>query len=194
MWKVACYHHYRARAGSVNEPTTYSIFMCFALFLIRVSSILHLSYKSYSFSFEQDIILNYVTDVVPENTPGYVIGTLSTIDDDSDDSFQNYNDEFKYVVVSDWNTFTVSGDKLIAKSSLDYETQDFYTVSIRSQDTSNYPKFLIKDFTIVVGDINEDPSKIELLPTQVVIIIFLTFSYFKDQLYLILHIIIFSCS
>lgn len=104
---------------------------------------------------------------MPENTPGYVIGTLSTIDDDAH-VYQNAENTFRYVVVSDWETFTIVGNELIVKSPLNYETQATYVVSVRSQDTSENPKYLIKDFSIFVDDVNESPSKIELLPTQVI--------------------------
>lgn len=70
-------------------------------------------------------------------------------------------------MVTPWDVFSTSGDKLIAKSAFNFEKQDTYTVSVRSQDNGYRPMFLVKEFKVSVGDVNEKPSDIKIIPTEV---------------------------
>jgi VCBS repeat-containing protein len=82
-----------------------------------------------------------------------VVGTLSTSDPDT-------NNSFTYTLVTGEGatgnaSFDISGDLLIARDSLDYETQSTYSVRIRSTDQGGL--WTEKAFTITVTDVNETP-------------------------------------
>ncbi len=81
----------------------------------------------------------------------FVIGTLSTTDADSTDSFT-------YALVSgtgddDNSLFTIAGNQLIARNSFDYETKHTFTVRVQTTDFSG--QSIAKAFTITVTDVNE---------------------------------------
>lgn len=113
-----------------------------------------------TYLFSQDIVLDTGVTVVPENEPNFVIGTLITTDDDTADNHS-------YIVVSPWETFAVVGDKLVAKLALDFERKSVYNVSVRSRDDGIPPQSITKVFIINVGDMNEAPSNISLVPSEV---------------------------
>ena len=95
------------------------------------------------------------------NTTGPVeIGTLSGTDADAGDSHV-------FSLVSgtgdaDNNSFEITDDRLILRSSidLDHETQDSYTVRVQAIDSGGLT--LEKAFTIRVDDVNEAPTDVTL--------------------------------
>ena len=76
-----------------------------------------------------------------------VIGTLSTIDPDDPD----HNDMYTYTIEGIFsNTFQIVGNKLATKTSLDYETQSRYLISITTQDRGD--STFTQEFTILVAN------------------------------------------
>jgi ELWxxDGT repeat protein len=96
---------------------------------------------------------------IPENAgANAVIGTLSTTD-------PNPGDSFTYSLISgigstDNAAFNISGDKLRATNSLDFETKSSYSVRVRSTDQTGL--FVEKSFLVSVSNVNEVPSDISL--------------------------------
>lgn len=90
-----------------------------------------------------------------ENTDtsgGTVVGTLSSTDPDSGESFT-------YTITggADAEFFSISGDELIIDAGvLDFETKSSYVVTITTTDSSD--QSLTENFTISVSDINETPE------------------------------------
>ena len=90
---------------------------------------------------------------IDENVePNSVVGTFSTTDPDSGDSFT-------YTLVTgdgdtDNSAFTINGDQLQINDSPDYETQSSY--SIRVQTTDGEGASHTEQLTINVNDVNED--------------------------------------
>ena len=73
-----------------------------------------------------------------------IIGTLSTIDPDD----PNMDSVYTYSVNND--TFQIVGNKLATKTSLDYETQSRYLISITTQDRGD--STFTQEFTILVAN------------------------------------------
>ncbi|MFH2102560.1 MAG: sortase [Chloroflexota bacterium] len=101
------------------------------------------------------------TDIQLSNTsidenlpPGTVVGLLSTID-------PNSGDTFTYSLVSGVpgcdssgnGSFQISGNQLQNAVSFDYETQNSYTVCIRTTDSGGLT--YDKQFTVTINDIDE---------------------------------------
>ena len=79
-----------------------------------------------------------------------IIGTLSTIDPDDPD----HNDTYTYTIDDVFsNTFQIVGNKLETKTSLDYETQSRYLISITTQDQGD--STFTQEFTILVANEQE---------------------------------------
>merc|ERR1712018_980063 len=99
-----------------------------------------------------DLLLDNTT--LDENaTPNSVVGTFSTTDPDSGDSFT-------YALVSgtgdtDNSDFTISGNQLQINTPPDFESQSSYSIRVETTDLSgaSYQKQL----TINVNDVNEAP-------------------------------------
>ena len=96
---------------------------------------------------------------VAENEPsGTTVGTLSTTDSDTEDSFT-------YTLASgdgdaDNGSFTIVGDQLRTAASFNYEAKNSYTIRIRTTDQGGlwYEKIfiiMVEDETLK-GDINND--------------------------------------
>jgi alpha-L-fucosidase 2 len=91
---------------------------------------------------------------VTENQPsGTTVGTFSTVDPDSGNTFT-------YSLVSgtgstDNSSFTVSSNSLQTAAVFDYETKNSYSIRVRSTDQGTL--FFEKAFTITVTDANEPP-------------------------------------
>ena len=90
-----------------------------------------------------------------------VVGVLTTSDPDAGSSFT-------YALVTgdggdDNAAFDISGDKLIAKSSFDFESKSSYKIRVRSTDNGGLS--VEKLFTISVTDV---PSDISLSDTSIV--------------------------
>lgn len=117
---------------------------------------------------------NFILAVVPNNAPtditstisggssafpennvsGATVATLSTTDADSADTFT-------YSLVSgtgatDNAAFTINGNALKAAVVFDYETQNSYSVRIRSTDQAG--AFVEKALTVSIANVNEAPS------------------------------------
>jgi hypothetical protein len=96
-------------------------------------------------------------DQIEENQiPGVLIGTLSTSDEDVDDTHT-------YTLLEgivDNSNFTLSGDQLYASVALDFETQEQYGVTISVSDSKGAS--FQKEVVITVIDSNDAPSDIIL--------------------------------
>jgi len=94
------------------------------------------------------------------------IGTLSTTDPDSGDSFtytiQSVKDKNNNAASLD--TFAISGSELRTKAALSYSTNNSYTVTIQTKDSNNLT--YEKVFTITVTEINAAPTNIALSETN----------------------------
>jgi autotransporter-associated beta strand protein len=96
---------------------------------------------------------------VAENQPvGTTIGTLTTADPDSGDTFT-------YVLVSgagdtDNGSFEIVGNALKAKASFNYEAKSSYTVRVRTTDAGGL--FTEQQLTVTVTDVNESPTAVNL--------------------------------
>jgi hypothetical protein len=96
---------------------------------------------------------------VAENLPsGAAVGTLSTTDLDAGNTFT-------YTLVSgtgstDNASFTISNDTLQTAAAFDYETQNSYSVRVRSTDQGNL--YTEKVFVLTVTDVNEQPTDVAL--------------------------------
>jgi len=101
---------------------------------------------------------------VPENQPsGTTVGTLSTTDPDTGDTFT-------YTLVSgsgdtDNGSFSITGDQLKTAASFDYETKNSYSVRVRTTDQVGL--WYEEAFTINVTDVNEAPTDMALSPSSV---------------------------
>jgi len=96
---------------------------------------------------------------VGENQPsGATVGTLSTTDPDTGDTFT-------YSLVSgtgstDNASFTIDGDTLKTSAAFDFETKASYSIRVRSTDSGS--DSTEKEFTISVNDLNDAPTDISL--------------------------------
>ncbi|MBM4012553.1 MAG: hypothetical protein FJ286_14445 [Planctomycetes bacterium] len=101
---------------------------------------------------------------VPENdTSGALVGTLSTAD-------ANSGNTFTYTLVTgtgstDNAAFNISGNQLRATASLNFETKSSYSVRVRSTDQGGL--FTEKAFTITVTNVNEAPTDIALSASSI---------------------------
>jgi gliding motility-associated-like protein len=104
-----------------------------------------------------DIILS--NNTIAENAAnGNFIGTLSSIDEDA-------NDTFTYSLVSgigaaDNGDFTIQSDSLFASTSFNYEQRNRYFIRLRSTDALNL--FTEKAFTINVLNANDAPTSLTI--------------------------------
>jgi autotransporter-associated beta strand protein len=105
-----------------------------------------------------DIVIS--ASSIAENQPaGTTIGSLSTTDQDSGDTFT-------YTLASgagdtDNGSFEIAGGVLKSKASFDYEAKSSYTVRIRTTDAGGL--FTEKQVTVTVTDVNEAPTALGLL-------------------------------
>jgi hypothetical protein len=92
---------------------------------------------------------------IAENLPsGTTIGTLTTTDPNSGDSF-TYS-LASGLGSSDNDAFSVSGGTLLSAASFDYETKSSYSIRLRSTDSGGLS--VEKPFTITVTNVNEAPA------------------------------------
>ena len=108
---------------------------------------------------EQPTDISLSNSMVAENEPvGAVVGTFSTTDPDSGDTFT-------YTLVSgsggaDNTSFDISGNQLKTAESFNYEARDSYSIRVCSTDQGGLSTE--KVFAITVTDVNEAPSNILL--------------------------------
>jgi len=91
------------------------------------------------------------------------VGTLSSTDPDASDTFT-------YTLVAgtgdtDNVSFNISGNSLRITSSPDFETQNSYSVRIRTTDQGGLS--YEEAFTITINDVNEDPTDIALSASSI---------------------------
>jgi len=103
---------------------------------------------------------NSAAENQPTNT---IVGTLSTTDPDSGNTFT-------YTLVSgtgdtDNGSFNIDGNNLRTSAIFDYETNNSYTIRVRSTDQGAL--WFEKQFTITVTDVNETPTNISLSSSSV---------------------------
>ncbi|MEO9590433.1 MAG: cadherin domain-containing protein, partial [Rhodopirellula bahusiensis] len=101
--------------------------------------------------------------VVENGSTGDAVGTFSTTDPTSGDTFT-------YTLVTgdgddDNALFDIDGDELQAAGSLDAETQGTLTIRVRSTDSTG--EFFEETFTITVSSVNEAPTTVTLSGTHV---------------------------
>ena len=103
--------------------------------------------------------LNLSADVFSENiAAGSTVATLSSIDLDSGSTFS-------YSLVSgiggnDNAAFSISGDQLKINVSPDFEAKSSYAIRLRTTDQGGLS--LDRDITLVVADVNEKPTALDL--------------------------------
>ena len=98
---------------------------------------------------------------VAENSSGTDVGTLSSTDEDTDDTFT-------YALSgTDKDFFELSGTTLKLKeaSTADFETKSSYDVTITTTDAGGLSK--AQDLTVNVTDVNESPTDLGLSATAV---------------------------
>ena len=98
---------------------------------------------------------------VAENSSGTEVGTLSSTDEDTDDTFT-------YALSgTDKDFFELSGTTLKLKeaSTADFETKSSYDVTITTTDAGGLSK--AQDLTVNVTDVNESPTDLGLSATAV---------------------------
>ncbi|MHC5768441.1 MAG: FG-GAP-like repeat-containing protein [Nostoc sp.] len=98
------------------------------------------------------------TDVNENVAANTVIGTFSSTDQDTGDTFT-------YSLVAgegdtDNSAFTINGDKLEINTSPDFENKSSYNILVQTED--NYGLTFQKPLTITINDVNETPTDLEL--------------------------------
>ena len=110
-----------------------------------------------------DLALSPAT--VAENSAlNTAIGTLTSTDQDSGNTFT-------YTLVNgdgaeNNGSFLIVGDQLQVNTALNFETQDTYSVRVRTADQNGL--FFDKQLTITVSDVNETPTDLSLSPSTIV--------------------------
>jgi len=97
-----------------------------------------------------DIVLS--ADIIAENNAANAtVGTLSTTDADSGDSFI-----YSLAGGADDSAFTITGNSLKLNASADFETKSSYTVLVRSTDQGLL--YFEKEFNITITNVIEIPT------------------------------------
>ncbi len=96
---------------------------------------------------------------------GTAVGTFTTTDQDDSDTHT-------YTLVSGGGdtgngSFTIVGNELQTNTAIDFETQNSYSIRVRTTDNGTTPLSYEEVFTISINDINETPSDIILSETTV---------------------------
>jgi VCBS repeat-containing protein len=108
---------------------------------------------------EIPIELNLSSNSVEENlAAGTLVGSFSTLDPDAGDTFT-------YALVSgtgdaDNALFTIVGGQLQTGAMFDFEAKSSYTVRVRTTDSGGL--WIERAFTIVIVDVNEEPTELNL--------------------------------
>ncbi len=94
---------------------------------------------------------------------GTVIGTFTTTDEDTDDSFT-------YTLVSgtgdtDNASFNIVGDELVSVAIFDFETQNSYSIHVQSEDEGGLT--ISESYTIQINDLPPQVTSITLDPSSV---------------------------
>ena len=106
-----------------------------------------------------DITLSGGTSaVINENAKGVFVGGMETTDEDGSQSWS-------YKLLGDaGGLFRILGSGIYVSEngSLDYEKESVHVVSVQSMDDGLPPYWMVRNFTIVVADLNERPTNIIL--------------------------------
>ena len=108
---------------------------------------------------EAPTVLSLSNSSVAENQPAAsAVGTFSTTDPDTGDTFT-------YTLVSgtgdaDNGSFAIVGNQLQTGASFDFETDNSYSIRVRTTDAGGL--FIEQQFTITVTNVNETPTDIAL--------------------------------
>lgn len=103
------------------------------------------------------IELNSTNQLFEDAGIGTLVGTFKSTDVDENDT-HNYS-------IDTNDNFEIEGDELITKSTFDYETENVYTVNITVSDAVGLS--FDKAFNIIINDVNEAPTVIELSSANV---------------------------
>ncbi len=103
------------------------------------------------------------TAINENNAVGDAIGSLSTEDQDA-------NDSFDYALVAgegdtDNDAFSISGSQLIANVLYNFEEQASYNIRVETIDSGD--ETLEKQFIITINDVNDRPTEIVLSDTAI---------------------------
>ncbi len=98
------------------------------------------------------------TDINENQAIGSIIGSFTSVDEDTDDSFT-------YTLVegegSDDNaSFSIDDDKLLAGISFNFEAKASYLIRVKTEDGDGLS--FEKPFTISINDINDNPTSVSL--------------------------------
>ncbi|CAB1063265.1 T1SS secreted agglutinin RTX, partial [Olavius sp. associated proteobacterium Delta 1] len=85
--------------------------------------------------------------------PGTLVGTFTSTDADAGDS-HTYSLASTGAGDIDWLFFTIAGNELSARVTLDYEAKSFYSLLVITEDQSG--EIFEKPFTIVVNNVNNE--------------------------------------
>ena len=100
---------------------------------------------------------------IAENEPaGTVIGILSTVDEDNEDTHTYTLEEGRIR-----NIFEIVNDTLKAKISLNFEEDSVYMFNIITTDSGDSTSTFTKPFTLMVTDVNDPPASIRLSDARV---------------------------
>jgi large repetitive protein len=108
---------------------------------------------------EAPIQLNLSNNIINEGVPNNsLVGTLNSIDPDS-------NDSFTYSLVAgegdvDNNAFSIVNNELRIKNLPDFETKSNYSIRVKTTDSQGLS--LEKTFTIGINNLNESPIQLNL--------------------------------
>ena len=96
------------------------------------------------------------TDTINENSgAGALVATLSTVDQDAGQTHS-----YSLLNTADKNYFTISGNELRTSADFDFETDNSYTIKIKTTDQEGAT--YNKEFEIKVADANDNPTGISL--------------------------------
>ena len=96
------------------------------------------------------------TDTINENSgAGALVATLSTVDQDV-----NQSHSYSLLSTADKNYFSISGNELRTTADFDFETDNSYTIKIKTTDQEGAT--YSKEFEIKVADVNDIPTGINL--------------------------------
>ena len=109
-----------------------------------------------------DMVLNPAS--VAENEPsGSLVGTLSTTDEDSGDTFT-----YSFVSGTEQNDntqFIIIGDEVKTLKTFDYENRQLYYLNIKVTDAAGAT--YIELFTVQITEANDAPTGLELTSTEI---------------------------
>jgi hypothetical protein len=111
---------------------------------------------SYEFNYApSDIGLTNISVMESVSGVEYLVGLLNTVESELDDLFIYELVEGDGVNDADNALFYTTSGALYMNTTLDFETQSYYAINLRTTDT--YGQIFDKDFIVNVIDVNEPP-------------------------------------